>query len=86
MLEDVNIEQMLDAFTAVNTNSGDVWGARTDFMSHSHWDKLRLAVLGPGIKGLPVDHPPSHYACSGSHGCLTQLKISWSENDPLLMP
>jgi len=64
--EDVNIEHLLDVFTAIDATSGDTWGACANFMEHLFWHKPRLVVLGPKIEMLPDDHP------SGPR-CLYQL-------------
>ena len=55
--EDVNIEHLLDVFTTVDANSGDVWEACAVFMYNLYWHKPRLVVLGPKIEALPDDHP-----------------------------
>ena len=55
--EDVNIEHLLDVFTAADTNSNSVWDTCAHFMEHLYWHKPRLVVLGPKIEGLPDDHP-----------------------------
>ena len=54
--EDVNVEHLLDVFTSVDANSGDVWDACAYFVRHLHWHKPRLVVLGPKIEGLPDGH------------------------------
>ena len=56
--EDTNIEHLLDVFTSIDPNSGDVWDACTYFMEHLYWHKPRLVVLGSKIEGLPDDHHP----------------------------
>jgi tetratricopeptide (TPR) repeat protein len=56
-LEDVNVEHLLDVFTSVDANSGDVWDACANFMEHLYWHKRRLVVLGPKFEGLPDNHP-----------------------------
>ena len=56
MLEDVNVEHMLDIFTSVDSNSGDVWEVCADFMKHLYWHKPRLVVLRSKIEQLPDDH------------------------------
>ena len=55
--EDMNVEHLLDVFTEIDPNSGEVWNACAYFMRHLHWHKPRLVVLGPKIEGLPDDHP-----------------------------
>ena len=60
--EDTNIEHLLDVFTSIDPNSGDVWDACTYFMEHLYWHKPRLVVLGSKIEGLP-DHHHSKPQC-----------------------
>ena len=55
--EDMNIEHLLDVFTTVDANSGNVWDVCSYFMQHLGWHKQRLVVLGPKVEGLPDDHP-----------------------------
>ena len=55
--EDVNVEHLLDVFTTIDANSGDVWRACAYFMVHLYWHKKRLVVLRPKIEGLPDNHP-----------------------------
>ena len=64
--EDVNIEHLLDVFTAVDADSEDVWDVCGYFMDHLGWHKPRLVVLGPKVEGLPDDHP-------SKPGCLYKL-------------
>jgi len=54
--EDVNVEHLLDIFTAVDGNSDSVWGACANFMDHLYWHKKRLVILKPRIKSLQDDH------------------------------
>ena len=54
--EDVNVEHLLDVFTTIDTNSGDIWGACINFMNHLVWHKTRFTILKPKIEGLPDDH------------------------------
>ena len=56
MSEDVNIEHLLDVFTSIDANSGDVWNACAYFMNHLYWHKKRLVVLGPKIERLADNH------------------------------
>jgi len=55
--EDVNVEHMLGIFMTIDANSTDVWDACVHFLSHLHWHKRRLVMLGSAIEGLPDDHP-----------------------------
>ena len=64
--EDVNVEHLLDVFTAIDATSGSVWGACINFMKHLFWYKPRLVVLGQKIEALSDDHP-------SKLGCLFQL-------------
>ena len=54
--EDVNVEHLLDIFTAIGTSSDGVWKACAGFMEHLYWHKPRLTVLKQRIEGLPNDH------------------------------
>ena len=54
--EDVNIEYLLDIFTAIDANSDGVWSACFNFMTHLYWHKTRPVILKPRIEGLPDDH------------------------------
>ena len=56
MSEDVNIEHLLDVFTSIDANSGDVWNACAYFMNHLYWHKKWLVVLGPKIERLADNH------------------------------
>jgi tetratricopeptide (TPR) repeat protein len=56
MSEDVNVEHLLDVFTSVDANSGDVWDACTNFMAHLYWHKKRQTVLRPKLEDLPDGH------------------------------
>ena len=56
ILEDVNIEHLLDVFTTVDANSGDVWDICCCFIKHLYWHKPRPVVLGPKIEKLPDHH------------------------------
>ena len=66
VLEDVNVEHLLDAFTSVDTSSNDLWNACADFLAHLGWHKPRPVMLGPKIEGLPDSHP-------SKPECLTDL-------------
>ena len=54
--EDVNVEHLLNVFTSIDADSGDVWDACYHFLEHLHWHKPRRTVLGPKIEALPDDH------------------------------
>ena len=66
--EDVNVEHLLDVFTTIDGNSGDVWSACGYFMEHLYWHKRWLIELRPKIEGLPDDHP-------AKSRCLVQLSL-----------
>jgi len=55
--EDLNVEHLLNVFTTIDANSGDIWRICAYFMVHLYWHKKRLTVLRPKIEGLPDDHP-----------------------------
>jgi tetratricopeptide (TPR) repeat protein len=55
--EDANVEHLLDIFTSVDANSGDIWDACANFMGHLYWYKRRLVMLGPKLELLPDSHP-----------------------------
>jgi tetratricopeptide (TPR) repeat protein len=55
--EDVNVEHLLDVFTSIDGNSGNIWDACVNFMRHLYWHKSRLVMLGPKLEGLPDNHP-----------------------------
>jgi len=54
--EDVNVEHLLDVFTAIDPDSGSVWDACAGFMDQLYWHKKRLTILGSKVEGLPDDH------------------------------
>ena len=54
--EDVNVEHLLDVFTAIDPNSDRIWEACANFVQHLFWHKNRLVILTPKIEGLPEDH------------------------------
>ena len=66
--EDVNIEHLLGVFTSPDMISDDIWSMCSDFMDYLYWQKPRLVALGPGIEGLPDDHP-------SKPRCLTELSL-----------
>ena len=57
MSEDANIEHLLDVFTTIDANSGDIWNACAHFLEHLYWHKPQLVVLGQKVEGLPSGHP-----------------------------
>jgi tetratricopeptide (TPR) repeat protein len=56
VLEDVNIEHLLDAFTSTDQAKGDIWDSCSRFMEHIYWYKPRQIILGSKIEALPDDH------------------------------
>ena len=66
--EDVNVEHLLDVFTPIDEDVGDVLDACGRFVEHLIWHKPRQTVLGPKIESLPDEHP-------SKTECLIQL--SW---------
>jgi len=55
--EDVNTEHLLDVFTSIDPEAGDIWDTCAHFMEHLYWHKRRVVILGPKIKRLRDDHP-----------------------------
>ena len=55
--EDVNVEHLLDVFTAIDGASRGLWDACANFMEHLLWHKPRLVTLGPKMEALTDDHP-----------------------------
>jgi len=55
--EDVNIEHLLDVFTAIDTDSEGIWDICGYFMEHLNWHKPRPVTLGPKIEALINNHP-----------------------------
>jgi tetratricopeptide (TPR) repeat protein len=54
--DDANVEHLLDIFTSIDQNMGDIWRACYHFVDHLYWHKPRRTVLGPKIEALPDDH------------------------------
>ena len=54
--EDVNVEHLLDTFTSLDRNGGDVWEVCYFFMQHLVWHKPRPTILGPKLETLPDNH------------------------------
>jgi len=71
--EDVNVEHLLDVFTAIDSDLDNVWVACANFMEHLRWHKKRLTTLQPKIEGLPDDHDSKPV-------CLSQL--AWLFSSP----
>jgi tetratricopeptide (TPR) repeat protein len=63
--EDANVEHLLNVFTSIDANSGEVWDACYHLLEHLTCHKPRLVVLGPKIQGLPDDHPSKAKCLSG---------------------
>ena len=55
--EDVNVEHLLDVFTLVDPDKGDIWDACCHFLRHLTWHKPRQTVLKSRIEALSDDHP-----------------------------
>ena len=55
--EDVNIEHLLDIFTSIDPDAGNVWDACYHFMIHLYWLKPRQTTLRSKIEALADDHP-----------------------------
>ena len=83
--EDVNVEYLLDVFTSIDANPGDVWDWDVcgRFMNHLYWHKPRLIMLGPKIEALPDDHP-SKPQCLYDLSRLFSSAGNWSEYKRLL--
>lgn len=64
--EDMNVENLLDTFASVDTDSEDIWDSCNDFMRHLKWYKPRQTVLRLKREGLPDGH---HWKAR----CLLQL-------------
>ena len=60
--EDVNVEHLLNVFASFDTDSGDIWAACANFVTHLRWHKPRSTVLGPRVEGLS-DHHHSKPQC-----------------------
>jgi tetratricopeptide (TPR) repeat protein len=56
VLEDVNVEYLLDAFTSIDQTKVDNWYACRHFMEHLYWHKPRQTILGSKIEALADDH------------------------------
>jgi tetratricopeptide (TPR) repeat protein len=72
VLEDVNVEYLLDAFTSTDQTRGDIWDVRSRFVGHLVWHKPRPTILGSKIEALPDDH-------RSKPECLLQLSRLFKE-------
>ena len=54
--EDVNAEHLLDVFTSVDPERGDIWDVCYCFINHLYWHKPRQTMLGSKIEALADDH------------------------------
>ena len=57
VLEDVNVEHLLDAFTSIDPNMAGIWDACYHFLIHLYWNKPRQTTLRSKIEALTDDHP-----------------------------
>ena len=75
--EDVNVECLVDFFTAIDGSPGDAWDACIHFLDHLYWHKPRQTVLMSKIEDLPDDH-------HSKPGCLIYLSRLFEQagNDP----
>ena len=81
--EDVNVENLLNIFTSIDASSKSVLDACAKFMTHLHWHKPRLTILGPKIEALPDDHP-SKAPCLNGLSWLFKSVGNWVEHKRLL--
>jgi len=56
-LEDTNVEHLLNVFTSIDMEPGDIWDTCAHFLEHLYQHKQRLVSLGSKIEGLPDGHP-----------------------------
>ena len=82
--EDVNVEHLLDVFTSIDKNSGDVWEVCMYFMDHLRRHKPRHVVLGPKIEALPDNHP-SKPGCLFFLSRLLNMVGNWREQKRILI-
>jgi hypothetical protein len=83
--EDVNVEHLLDVFTSIDPNAGDVWDACSHFMWHLHWHKPRQSVLGERSKLFRTTTPPKLNAWASFHGCCAiDRKLHGTKTAPLI--
>jgi tetratricopeptide (TPR) repeat protein len=66
--EDVNVEHLLDVFTSIDPDRGDIWDTCSHFMQHIYWYKPRQTTLGSKIEALPDDYPHKSK-------CLSELSL-----------
>ena len=64
--EDVNVEHLLDVFTSISPNTGDIWKACCHFTDHLYWYKPRQTTLRLKMEALPDNH-------DDKSKCLSQL-------------
>ena len=70
--EDVNVEHLLDVFTSVDPDEGDIWEACYHFMEHLYWFKPRQTMLKSKIEALTEDH-------RSKPKCLSELSRLFAE-------
>ena len=63
--EDVNVEHLLDVFTSIDPDRGDIWDISHGFIKHLRWHKPRRTMLGLKIESLPDDHRSKPRCLSG---------------------
>ena len=63
--EDVNVEHLLDVFTSIDPERGDIWDISHGFIKHLTWHKPRQTMLGSKIEALADDHSSKPKCLSG---------------------
>ena len=71
--EDVNVEHLLDVFTSIDVDSGEVWDACNEFMKHLFWHKPRLVVFGSKVEALPDSHPSKPFCLASLAGLFDKV-------------